>query len=228
MAKLRAGVASIVTEREEASAGIAAIYRPHMMRAKLAPRIVFELSPHAEGIEGLTEIGCARKSHEPSTHKSALSRCETPHTVHEPRVSFGFRQFGSAMRQMAPFHTIIGSQVDRGSAPTHSHNKDSAAIRHNLGGPWPVIRTRSCEKGLTPRLAIVLRCDDARSMSHDDKRRHFGIRLQASTKRKVLADPDIRRRIFRCKTTEQANRGKEENEYEFHETKQRNAQLVRT
>lgn len=92
IAKLRAGVAAIVTEREEAPAGVATIHRADVMRAQLAPRIVFELPPHAEGIKSLPEVGRGGKGHVAAGDKSAFATRDAPRSGHHAGIALALRQ----------------------------------------------------------------------------------------------------------------------------------------
>lgn len=92
VAKLRAGVAAIVTEREEAPASVAAIHRADVMRAQLAPWIGFERAPHAEGGEALTKIACGAEGHVAAADKSPFATCDAPGARHHACIALALRQ----------------------------------------------------------------------------------------------------------------------------------------
>ena len=193
MAKLQPRVATIVTQRKEAPARIAAIHRADVMRAQFAARIDFELAPQAKRVEGLPEIARRGKRHVTAAHKGALATRDTPGAGHHTHITLTLRQFRRAFREMTPVHRIVGRQINRRRTPAHRHRKNATGITNSLRRPRPMIRPRRGKEHLLPRLAIVLRHDDPRPMPHRDKRPHLRLRFEVTAKRDVQTQFHIRR-----------------------------------
>lgn len=98
---------------------------------------------------------------------------------------------------MTPVQRIIGGQIDRRGTPTDRHGEDTIRISDRLRGPRPMIRAGRGEEGLLPRLAIVLRGQNACPMPHDDKCTDLRLRFEVTTERNALADLDVLRRFIR-------------------------------
>jgi hypothetical protein len=70
-----------------------------------------------------------------------------------------------------------------------------------------MIRPRRGEEGLLPRLAIILRGQNASTMPHDDKRTDLRLWFEVTTERNGFADFDILRRFIRGEGSDSEQEG---------------------
>ena len=103
MTELRSRLATIVAQREETSARVAAIHSADVMRIQLASRIVFELAPKRKDGECLAKVRGGAKGHVAAGDEDALAAREAHGEArHQTRVALAIGQIRCPAREVPP------------------------------------------------------------------------------------------------------------------------------